>query len=397
VRRRGEGVEALSRASEEAYQDLGGTIRARNAAETLRWLKSKFARCGLTRIARVTGLDHVGVSVSMAIRPLSRTLSVSQGKGTTAELADVSAAMESIELWHAENAPAAEISGSHAELSRQGHPVVDPRRLGPRGVFPEAFDLCARVCGWLRGTSMVTGRECLVPRYLVIGTDLALLEHLSINVNSTGLAGGNTLEEATCHALCEVIERDATARFEALAADEQDQREVDLTTVTGPAREVLSKLAAAGLRTRLWDQTSHVGVPAFSCTVEGVAELRGLGRAVGYGAHLDPEIAVSRAASEAVQSRLTIISGARDDRPPATYDSMQLYSSASPEVSPPRRPFARAPERQTTGGFASDARLLVDKVGRAGFSEVLRVNLTQPDFGVPVVLVFVPSMLMVAD
>jgi YcaO-like protein with predicted kinase domain len=392
VHRRRQSLEALS---QSGYYDLGGTIRARSASETLRWLSSVFPRCGLTRIARVTGLDHIGIAVSMAVRPLSRTLSVSQGKGTSPELADVSAAMESIELWHSENAPAAEISGSYSELARQGHPVVDPQTLSARGVFPEAADLRERACGWLRAESLTTGRPCLVPRYLAIGADLAALEHLAVNVSSTGLAGGNTLEEATCHALCEVIERDATARFEALPVEEQGEREIELTTVTGPAREVLSKLEAASIRTRLWEQTSEVGVPAFSCTIEGVAELRGLGRFLGFGAHLDPEIAVSRAVSEAVQSRLTIIAGARDDRPPDTYASIQLFSGAAPDPASPSRSFTLSPERQTTGSFAGDARLLVEKLGRAGFSEVLRLNLTRNDLGVPVVFVFVPLIQMV--
>jgi len=346
----------------------------------------------VTRIARVTGLDHVGIAVSVAIRPLSQTLSVSQGKGTSPELADVSAVMESIELWHSENAPAAELSGSYFALSRQGHPVVDPVGLRPAGVFPRAVDLRTRPSGWLGARSLVSGEPRFVPRYqCAITMADAIPEQLTTHVSSTGLAGGNTLDEATCHALAETIERDATARFEELSEAERQDREIDIATVTGPARRLIEDLDTAGLRTRVWDQTSPVGVPAFSCTLDGIAELRGLPRFAGFGAHLDPEIAISRAVSEAVQSRLTVISGARDDQTPADYAAMQLAAGRPASEPRGRRSFNTVPKSQTTGAFASDVRVLVDRLCAAGFEDVLRVDLTHPDIGVPVAFVFVPS------
>jgi ribosomal protein S12 methylthiotransferase accessory factor len=225
----------------------------------------------------------------------------------------------------------------------------------------------------------------------------AIAEHLATSVSSTGLAGGNTLDEATCHALGETIERDATARFDALSPADREEREVDLGTVTGPARQLVQKLDAAGLLVRVWDQTSVVGVPAFGCTLDSVAELRGLARFSGYGAHLDPEVAISRAVSEAVQSRLTIISGARDDQTPATYAAMQVAGGGPVPPSNGRRSFGSAPQSQTTGAFASDARLLVSRLCAAGFHDVLRVDLTRSDVGIPVVFVFVPLAKMVLD
>lgn len=375
---------------------MGGTLRARDAAQTLRWLEPVLKRCGVTRIARVTGLDHVGISVSMAVRPLARTLSVSQGKGISVELADASAAMESVELWHSENASAAVVVGSFTELAEQGHPVVDPVGLRPAGVFPGALDLRRRSTGWLDAESLVSSRRHLVPRYLsAIATDEVLLEHLAILTNTTGLAGGNTLDEATCHALCEVIERDATARFDALDASEQAAREILLESVTGPAAKLLERLAEAGIGVRLWDQTSAVGVPAFGCTIQSNGELRGLGRFAGYGAHLDAEIAVSRAVSEAVQSRLTIIAGARDDLPPTTYAAMQLSTADALPASEATRRFE--PTAAHTGSFAGDVRWLIERLTTAGFTEVLRVDLTRPELGVPVVIVFVPGARMVLD
>lgn len=82
--------------------DYDGTFRVRDPKETIECVKPLLRGFGITRVANVTGLDVVGVPVWCAIRPLSRSLTVSQGKGITHELAAISAAMESIELYHAE-------------------------------------------------------------------------------------------------------------------------------------------------------------------------------------------------------------------------------------------------------------------------------------------------------
>src|SRR6266536_3026160 len=77
-----------------------GTHRAATPAETLRRIKPLLAPAGITRLADVTGLDWVGLPVYQAIRPNSRSLSVSQGKGLTRAQAKASALMESLAACH---------------------------------------------------------------------------------------------------------------------------------------------------------------------------------------------------------------------------------------------------------------------------------------------------------
>src|SRR5215472_9591286 len=79
-----------------------GTQRAAAPDETLRRIKPLLPRAGITRLADVTGLDWIGLPVYQAIRPNSRNISVSQGKGLTRAQAKVSALMESLESFHAE-------------------------------------------------------------------------------------------------------------------------------------------------------------------------------------------------------------------------------------------------------------------------------------------------------
>jgi len=90
------------------------------------WLEPRLPRFGITRVADVTGLDELGLPVSVAVRPLSRALSVSQGKGLTAAQARVSAAMESIETWHAERICAPLYQGNAEQARADGLNPLDP-------------------------------------------------------------------------------------------------------------------------------------------------------------------------------------------------------------------------------------------------------------------------------
>jgi ribosomal protein S12 methylthiotransferase accessory factor YcaO len=69
---------------------------------------------GITRVARVTGLDDAGVEVACAVRPAGHVLQVTQGKGATFELAVRSAVFEAYELWAAEHPLAAQFTWATA-------------------------------------------------------------------------------------------------------------------------------------------------------------------------------------------------------------------------------------------------------------------------------------------
>ena len=81
-----------------------GTRRCRAPGQTLELIGPLLGRFGITRLADITGLDCLGVPVAQAVRPAAATVAVSQGKGATRDAALVSAAMEAIELHHAEDA-----------------------------------------------------------------------------------------------------------------------------------------------------------------------------------------------------------------------------------------------------------------------------------------------------
>ncbi|GAB2451622.1 hypothetical protein GCM10027162_55880 [Streptomyces incanus] len=147
---------------DDSPMTLPGTVRARSAEKTWQLLAPLLSQFGISRVARLTGLDCIGLPVWAAIRPASLTLSGSQGKGATDLLAKLSAVMEAIELWHVEQPLPVTVQGPVAEVAPDC-PVTDlPMAL------PYTRQALARVVWeWTAGTSVVSGQKRLLPVDLV--------------------------------------------------------------------------------------------------------------------------------------------------------------------------------------------------------------------------------------
>lgn len=255
---------------------------------------------GITRLANVTGLDRVGIPVYMACRPLSRGLAVSQGKGLTPEAARVSAAMEALESWVAERLTLPLRKASYRELGDQ---AVDPQRL-PR--YKKSAWTPDEPLLWVQASNA----RLWVP-YELVHTDYRwpLPEGSGFFLRSSnGLASGNTPQEAANHAVWEVIERDAMTLWALTGADGRRSTRLDLRQCP---RELIDRIEGAGLRVAAWDMQAEI--PAlYAAICEPEAYLSHLD-CWGAGCHPDPEVALTRALTEAAQTRLTLISGSRDD------------------------------------------------------------------------------------
>jgi len=77
-----------------------GTHRTSPPDETAARVAPLARQIGITRVGNVTGLDEIGIPVVIAVRPNSRSFSVSQGKGLNLMQARASALMEAMELFH---------------------------------------------------------------------------------------------------------------------------------------------------------------------------------------------------------------------------------------------------------------------------------------------------------
>jgi len=291
--------------------------RSSPAALTVQRLRPHLATLGITRLARQTGLDRIGIPCFSAIRPAGLTLSVSQGKGRDDAGAMASALMEAAEFAIAERPTVSARRATTLELERVGGSVFDVTRLLPTDQTLPAD----RHIHWLAGTTWPDNQPIWIPRdALTIGEAASDLPDIARSTN--GLASGNATEEALFHAICELLERDATSLWSLLRDDARLATEFAVDAVDDPTVNGLAqRIAAAGLELRLFDQTTDLGVPCVMAIIterpNGNARLFDI--AAGYGCHPNGARAAIRAITEAAQTRITNIAGGRDDVGPEEY------------------------------------------------------------------------------
>jgi YcaO-like protein with predicted kinase domain len=373
---------------------LSGTHRSRPPAETVRDY-SRFARqMGITRLANVTGLDFIGIPVFQAIRPNSRNLSVSQGKGLDEASAKASALMESIEGWHAETTDLPLKYESYSSL-RQRSNVVAIEKL-PR-VSAAPLQLSAPI-RWIEGWDLIKERPIWVPHEMV-QLDYVDDAPLTWVQGSNGLASGNHLLEAIEHALSELIERDAVSLWHLDEDNESTKRtQVDISSIDdADCVRVLQKLSSAGIGVGVWDVTAETGIPVYFASIFEMPGLQLSGISNGMGCHLSPAVAVCRALTEAIQSRLTLISGSRDDMEQRSYttllpeqDELAAFIRELEQPAPVRQ--FRGQTQQATSTFEDDIRVLLDSLRKIGVENAVVIDLTKPDIGIPVVKMIVPEL-----
>lgn len=277
-------------------------------------LEPALACFGITRVADLTDLDVIGIPVCSAVRPASRSLSVSSGKGMTFDAAWISAVMESCEQALAEDASAlTAIIDTQIGLARRGLRSVPLERQSrcAAGHLPPDKELA-----WVRGLSWLTGEPVYAP-YELIGMDMATLSPWNtrdFRISSTGLASGGDFASAFAHALGELIEDDAL--FGAMLAP-AGRKASDIELAAGEDHDLLramSRIAATGIEARFsvvgYDSALPVVMAALLPQQDGSRERIYFS---GYSCRPRLEDAALAALLEAVQCRVLFISGARDD------------------------------------------------------------------------------------
>jgi ribosomal protein S12 methylthiotransferase accessory factor len=378
-----------------------GTHRLVPPERTVERILARRASYGITRVADVTGLDHVGIPVVAVYRPNARSLVTAQGKGVTLAAAKASGLMEAVEAFHAERVKLPLRYASYREL-RAEEPVVDPWAL-PR-TRASRFHDDAQIL-WVSAWDMMgaAGTETSLVPFECVHTNFTLPLPAGSGcfmMSSNGLASGNHLLEAISHGLCEVVERHSSALFHVeVAAGAADRRRLDLESVEDPlCLEVLDRFAQAGIAVAAWDITSEVEIPCVM--VEIVDERDDPGRLLyatsGLGCHLSPGIALLRALTEAAQCRLTYIAGARDDSDRDIYE--QARNRSVIERARRRLLDGRGVARfhgirdRSTSSLERDVSLELTALERAGVGQALVVDLSQRELGVSVVRVLVPGL-----
>lgn len=373
-----------------------GTHRLLSPEQTLAQINSHLTACGITRCAEVTGLDlDLGVPTYCAIRPAALVLQTSNGKGLTRLSARVSALMEAIELFHAENPhPQRLLRASRKALAQQGLKVISPEGLS---AYHNRFFSNDYVIDWVLGEDLISQERVWLPASAVYFCEPSLYR-----TSTNGLASGNHPVEATLHALYELIERDAISRLDVNGRLQIKERcqVIDTTTIADEAlQHVIHRIAQAQNKVVLLWVPSCVPVHTFWAILLNQAPFSAVSTFnVGYGTHLDLKVAAARAITEAVQSRLTLVHGSRED-----IIAKPVYTADNPESSPAYAYFDRLEGDTSWSAIAGQVSYenydleqsythLLSKLLEAGHDQIIQVNLTNPSFNIPVVKVIVPSL-----
>jgi ribosomal protein S12 methylthiotransferase accessory factor len=351
---------------------------------------------GITRVANVTGLDRIGIPVVMVCRPNSRSLAVAQGKGLDLASAEASGLMETVESYHAERITLPLKLGSYTDL-RPAHRLVNVELLPRRSdsLFHPDRELL-----WIEGYDLLQKETVWVP-YETVHTNYTVRQRSlggNFLASSNGLAAGNHHLEAISHGICEVVERDAEMLWTLRCKEAEAGTRVDLDTVDDPdARALLEQYERAGVAAAVWELTSDVGIPAFRCTiVDRQANVaRRPSAAGGSGCHPMRAMALLRALTEAAQSRLTVITGSRDDICRTDYTHLRnpdAFGQARAGVM--AQTGTRSFEGPSFEGetFEEDIGWELERLRAVGVERVVVVDLTKPEFGIPVVRVVIPGL-----
>jgi len=296
---------------------LEGTQRVLSPEATLERTTKLLPQIGVTRIANITDLDRVGIPVFSAIRPSAAAgaISIYSGKGINETNARISAIMESFERCLAEQPEVSNnLPGLQPETQRvmntyesisEDYPALFPEAL----LLPQRFTEFSKI-EWIMGHDIMNDLEVFVPANAVFhpydpGNGVKLFRS-----NTNGLASGNTIEEAVLHGLLEVIERDALSIAE---YSHDPGREIMLSQSDGLNFVLKKKMEETGIKVKIWLLGSDVDIPTVVVALDDTVLKDPALLVMGAGSHLSPEIAVTRALTEAAQSRVVQIHGARED------------------------------------------------------------------------------------
>lgn len=335
--------------------------------------------------------------------------SQSAGKGTSELQAKVGALCEAIERYSGlfqgdepritaayqalESAvyPADLLHYSEAQYENRQHwNQICPPHL----YVPQRFDP-ARTVEWTPVRSLVDNAKRYVPTAYCY-YDYALPDdHVFCGADSNGCAAGSSLEDAILQGFFELVERDAVAIW---WYNRVQRPAVDLHTLSNPYVEQVGRYFEA-LEREFWllDLTTDLEIPTFAAVsrrlnhdTEDVI--------LGFGAHFDPQIAALRAITEMNQTLPAVLRDAQGNyQSQASWEidwwqtatlANQPYLAPAADLRPtPLTAYARRP----SDDLREDVLSCVEIARRNGF-DLLVLDQTRPDVGLPVVRVIAPRL-----
>ncbi|MGN9840994.1 TOMM precursor leader peptide-binding protein [Nonomuraea sp. H19] len=334
----------------------------------------------------------------------------SGGKGSTDLEAKVGALCEAVERYSgARMGDEPTVRASYRDLGarRAVHPdacqLFDRRQFLDRDGWneanmafhrvPEPFD-DDEVIDWTPVWSLTANRHRLLPTDLLYFTRNG---HGSLRADSNGNAAGASPEDAIVQGFLELVERDGVALW---WYNRTRQPAVDLDSFNDPWIADLQQRYQSVNR-ELWvlDITSDLGIPvmaAISRRVDKPAE----DIMLGFGAHFDPRVAARRALTELGQLLPSVVAARADGTGygQTEHHIQHWWRTATTANQPYLRPDAGQPPKDLAGYAYTPRGDLRDDIehllglARGRGLEVLVLDQTRPDIGMPVVKVIVPGL-----
>lgn len=367
-----------------------GTHRSADPSNTLQVIRPLLNTAGITRLADITGLDKIGVPVVLCVRPNSKSISCSAGKGLTLSATTVSAAMEGIELHAAEELVPDIYFKTYSQITRLHDTIEwDHLPLSKHSLLHRDMPI-----DWVLGWDILSQREVAVPFSLVSMSNYRNPYDLkSFQTSSNGLASGNNILEACSSALFEIIERDSVTCFRSKHHDPLagviDPVSIPYDTVT----ELLSMFSSADLCPIIRDCTSNLNIPTFEVQLFD-KEDPDAGSYGGYGCHLSAEIALIRAITEAAQSRTVTVAGSRDDFFREHFRMTKYLQGQMARTMMSAVPTGQLHNHVETSGecFEDDLHYILDTLVGAGIRQVVVIQLPTISSGLAIVKALVPGL-----
>jgi ribosomal protein S12 methylthiotransferase accessory factor len=403
-----------------------GTSRIQPVEETLEKVFPLVRDIGITRIADITDMDRLRIPNYSAVLPGTEDyIWVYSGKGPTKNHAKASVIMESIERYSSlpSNYEGKILKGKYKELSKSYNVLKHDEMLEPLS-FQINDEMMMDYC---IGYDLLNQKDILVPSPLAVFMYTPIPP--SINpysfFHTNGLASGNVMEEAICHALCEVIERDAVSiaefsssafQYHILKSIENEfmkngvqiqplnsRNFVDDNTIYSdidlngldylPVEKIVRQFKKCHISLVIKDITTEIGIPTFiASSVEWVNHDYGY-LVEGHGTHPDSRIALIRAITEVSQSRAANIQGSRDDLRKMKYDPQNSDENRSWQFMASKNKKAFSDVNSFYhDDILDDIKLILGNLKDKGFKNAIVVNLTNSKLKVPVVRVIVPGL-----